>query len=209
MIWLYDANDLTIATLLLCTLYDLNMWVFICMCYRPLDHLPNLQHLRYFLIEMPKRGLRLGYEELGPNETVSFLLPNAHRGQKVAVVSSYQSDALVEPYVQAMKERGLSVRVVPPQSATADFCFLQSTQHEMIGVGVSTYFGWAGLLSNASLVHAYSVDSPARRERAGTLDDPNYLLQGYKWEFARDLSQRFLFDLHAVNHSYIPTMGPV
>lgn len=96
-----------------------------------------------------------------------------------------------QPYIDAMKQRGLQVRFIDGQTGVQDFCFLKSAQKEVIGTALSTYVFWAGILGNASNVRLYMLDTPEQR-RGLPID--------YVWKHP-DLKDRFRFELHQVNRT--------
>lgn len=131
-------------------------------------HKPRLQHLRHFLIELSiKIGTQKGFAEVGPRQAACELLGHLKSGDKVALVTRYASahTKKVQPYVTAMEERGLQVRVITNQTGAQDFCFLRSAQKELVGIALSTYFVWAGILSECRRVLVYSLDTIERRSR--------------------------------------------
>lgn len=122
------------------------------------------QHLRNFLVEMPRAGKGLGFEELGPTQTARDLFGHLNPGDKVAILSRFSQESS-QPYIDALVQRGLQVRFITGQSGVQDFCFLMSAQKEMIGIAISTYFVWASYLSNCTRVVAYSLDTPERQQQ--------------------------------------------
>lgn len=142
---------------------------------------------------MPRRGKRLGFEELSPDKVANELLSNLKRGDKVAITSRFTEHVL--PYVNALEERGLVVRVVEGQTGLQDFCFLMRASRELIGVATSTYVTWAGLLGDAKRVRLYSVDSPDRRAQ-----DNEYFWY-YNYTINHQLKARFSFELYKAGNS--------
>jgi hypothetical protein len=136
---------------------------------------------------MPRKARIRGYEELSPNQTARELFGHLGRGEKVAIVTRFDNDA-VRLYVEALERRGIQVRVVAKQSDVQDFCFLMQAQKEMVGLARSTFFLWAGYLGNCS-VRAYSVDSPDRRIAVKNVFDH------YNWTNPK-LQSRVLFELY-------------
>mmetsp|Transcript_8242 Transcript_8242/g.11764 ORF Transcript_8242/g.11764 Transcript_8242/m.11764 type:complete len:177 (+) Transcript_8242:61-591(+) len=115
---------------------------------------------------MPKRGKRLGFEELSPHHTATLLLSKVKAGSKIAITSRFaNSPQHMDPYVQALESQGFVVRVIQNQSGVQDFCFLMKTQNMLIGTAMSTYVSLAGALGDAPQVRLYSVDSLATRAR--------------------------------------------
>jgi hypothetical protein len=96
---------------------------------------------------MPNRGKLLGFEELSPNKTAYELFAHLRPGDKIAITTRFGGKH-VEPYVSALNERGLNVRVVDGQSGTEDFCFLMSAQKELVGTSLSTFSRWAAYLGH-------------------------------------------------------------
>mmetsp|Transcript_11160 Transcript_11160/g.23527 ORF Transcript_11160/g.23527 Transcript_11160/m.23527 type:complete len:415 (+) Transcript_11160:135-1379(+) len=115
-------------------------------------------HFRNFLTEMPRRGQALGFSELKADQVASDLFGHLKPGEKIAIITRFTSE-LAQPYVSALRARGLQVRVIEGQNGVQDFCFLMSAQKEIVGIAYSTYLFWGGILSNATRVVAYSVGS--------------------------------------------------
>jgi len=128
--------------------------------------------VRNFLLEMPRVGKRLGFEELSPNKTASELFSHLQAGDKVAITSRMPES--VGEYVAALEARGLVVRVIKEQSQGADFCFLLKAQKELIAPARSTFSSWAGMLGDAKKVTLYSVDSPHTRKSGDPFVNYNY-----------------------------------
>lgn len=125
-----------------------------------------------------------GFTELSPNQTASDLFGHLNPGDKVAMVTRFTAKE-AKPFTDALEARGLKVRVIGGQSGTEDFCFLMSAQKEMIGIVISTYLFWAGVLSkNCKRVLAYSLDTRARRKKHAFISynwtDPEVR---QKWDF--------------------------
>ena len=114
---------------------------------------------------MPKRGYKLGFEELDANKTAEELFGHLEPGEKVAITTRFPSSPGLMPYLDAFKRRGIQARVINQTSGTEDFCFLMNAQKELVGIGKSTFFVWAAILGNCTNVRVYSVDSPAVRRR--------------------------------------------
>lgn len=104
-----------------------------------------------------------GFEELSPNQTAHGLFRNLHPGDKVAITSRYNDHPSVQPYVDALIDRGIRVRVITGQTGVEDFCFLMHAQKELVGIAESTYATWAAHLGNAKRARFYSMDSQSRR----------------------------------------------
>jgi hypothetical protein len=154
-----------------------------------------MQHVRQYLTEMPRRGVALGFEELNPNETAHRLFTPS-TDLKVALVSPPWGN-VTAMHTEALMNRNITVRSLPPQGGLQDFCALQSAQHTMIGSGLSSYFAWAALLGNCSRIRAYSLDSVARREWAKRVGES--VFQWYDWTFDTDLRERFQFELYTLS----------
>ena len=148
------------------------------------------KHLRNYVKEMPRRGARLGFEELSPNKTANELLKNKKKGDKIVFTNRFSREE-VAPYLDAIEQRGLVGRAVEGQNSHQDFCFLMSAQEEMIGIAKSSFSLWAAFLGNATNVRLYSMRSPARREALG---DDN-LFEKYDFEHPA-LRDRFHFELY-------------
>lgn len=112
---------------------------------------------------MPRRGKRLGFEELSPNQTAYQLFRNLHAGDKVAITSRFITDPSIKPYIDAFAERGIQARVIDNQSPVEDFCFLMNAKKELVGMAESSFVLWAGYLGNPDKVRLYSINSAARR----------------------------------------------
>lgn len=121
-------------------------------------------YFRGYQIEMPKKAIKLGYEEVSPNTLVSYLqnisLHNTNMDirrelQSVSIVSRFPNHT--QPYTMALTDAGYSVRIIQHSSSDSsssgftsilhDFCFLRRTTTILIGPIRSTYFMWASLLA--------------------------------------------------------------
>ena len=141
-------------------------------CATRLDADEAVLHFRGYFIEEPgfrNNPKRWRMRELNPNQTAFELFGHLNTGDKVAIMSRFGEEHM-QPYVDAMKERGLKVRVVTGQTGVQDFCFLKSSTKEIVGTRKSTYFGWAALLSDTvKRVTAYSIDFPFFKDRTAFL----------------------------------------
>jgi len=149
-------------------------------------------HYRQFTTEMPNVGIALGFDEASASELLEHILLPAN-ATNVAILSRYQNEQL-NAYADVLRDAGLSVRILPGQSGIQDFCFLKSAQHHVIGSARSTFFAWAALLSDAALVSAYSIDTPAQRKWAATRGE--FVRQHYNWTNPK-LVDRVVFPLIA------------
>ena len=142
---------------------------------------------------MPRAGIHLGFEEMGPKQTARDLFGHLKSGDKVAILSRFNSTADVNPFLRVLTSRGLKVRFISGQTGMQDFCFLMSAQKEMIGPGRSTYFFWASILGNAKKIRSYWIDTPETRRANGGGFRVNYV-----WK-TNQLRDRFKFELYALN----------
>ena len=106
-----------------------------------------------------------GLVELSPSNVAEQLLGHLRPGDQVAIVSRYTGKS-VKPYVEALAQRGLQIRVIEGQSGVQDFCFLKHAQKELVGSYWSTYTGLAAMLGNASVNRLYHVDSPWSKRKS-------------------------------------------
>mmetsp|Transcript_43428 Transcript_43428/g.85291 ORF Transcript_43428/g.85291 Transcript_43428/m.85291 type:complete len:286 (+) Transcript_43428:3-860(+) len=153
---------------------------------RPHDHVFSLIRLK----QEAHRAKRMGFEELGPVQAAAELFGHLEPGNKVAIVSRYADDPDVRLYVAALEKRGLAVRVISG-SGLQDFCFLLSAEKEIVGVSISTFVFYAGILGNAKRVRVYSIDSPEKRQ-SGRFKD---IFEHYDFEHP-ELKRRVVFSLH-------------
>jgi hypothetical protein len=146
-------------------------------------------HYRNFATELAvaSRGL----EETTPNQTAQVLFGHLKPGDKVAITSRFDNEGL-QVQVQALKDRGLRVRVVLGQSGIQDFCFLLHAQKELVGNFQSTFALWAAVLGRSRRVRLYTVNSRALQQRYGTMMIPPRFL--YKWTHP-DLKDRVQLQL--------------
>jgi hypothetical protein len=147
-------------------------------------------HFRNFVHEMPKKGKLLGYQEISPTDLVPQALAETTTTSKVAIVTRFPQLDVVQAYVSALETAGMHVRVLANQTSMQDFCFLMRTQYRLIGLARSTFFLWAGVLSNASIVTAYSMDSVANRAKTGRPIRDSYNFTN------PNLAKRFRFELY-------------
>lgn len=137
---------------------------------------------------MPRRGKKLGFEELSPNKTANELFKEAQPGTKVIVINRF-TEKEAAPYLDAMRDAGLEPRMSKNTNPNQDFCLAMSAK-TVTGTARSTFFGFAAYLGNATKAHAYSVKSPATVARFG--DD---LFDQYDFENPI-LRDRFSFELY-------------
>jgi hypothetical protein len=140
--------------------------IIICICY---------QHFRHYMAELPRKWRSKGFEELSPNQTADELFQHLQPGEKVAIVSRYQTPNALA-YVDALKKRGLEVRLVSQSMGVQDFCFLLNTRKELAGSSRSTFLLWSAFLGNATTNKLYSIDSPSTRKALG-----DELFLQYNW----------------------------
>ena len=112
----------------------------------------------------------LGFDDVTPNQTAFVLFGHLQPGDRVAIAARQHKNSLLNQHVEALRQRGILVRVVSTsekrrESGVLDFCFLAHAQKEFIGNVRSTYAVWAALLGNARKVELYTVDSPGLRKR--------------------------------------------
>jgi hypothetical protein len=142
---------------------------------------------------MPRKGVLSGYQEMGPHQTARDLLGHLQKGDKLAIVSRFGQTSHEDQLIEALEARGIQVRFVSKQTGVQDFCFLLNAKKELIGMGVSTYFFWAGILGNASNVRSYFMESPQTLALVGG----DYRVD-YQWK-TRELRDRFKFELYKVD----------
>jgi hypothetical protein len=111
--------------------------------------------------------------EASPNETAYEMFGHLTAGDKVAITTRFQSPQVLE-YVQAMKRRGLLVRVIVGQRDVEDFCFLVKAKRGLAGTYQSTFFRWAATLGQAERVQL-SINQK----------HPNMTFSRKKWEYFR------------------------
>lgn len=121
-------------------------------------------HYRGFTEEMPRVGRRYGFSELSPNRTASQLLGHLGKGSKVVILSRFSNGRVVK-YRDALKEKGLSVRIVEGQTGPEDFCFMMNAT-SLYGFWRSSFAYWAVLLSSSlEDVTLYSMNYSQHRVR--------------------------------------------
>ena len=133
--------------------------------------LPNegIFHARGFAVELSSTAIQRAFEELSPNKTVTEILSNHQRGDKIAVLGRFPSFG--QNYVDQMLQEGLNARLVETSNGEQSFCFLMSGQNEIIGGVKSTFVRWASFLGNASKARMYTLQSPDRQSRIITVND--------------------------------------
>ncbi|CAJ1948963.1 unnamed protein product [Cylindrotheca closterium] len=151
----------------------------------------SVLHLRNFLVEMPKRGKQLGFEQLGPNVTATLIFKDYQPGDKVAIISRFPDK--VQDFINALKDqKGIRARYIEGQTGNQDFCFLMKAQKEIIGQKVSTFVSLAGILGDAKKVRLYSVESIETRTRS---------VHFFNMTFANeDLRKRIVYENYNLTH---------
>ncbi len=121
-------------------------------------------HFRNFIAELP--GSDSGLEDVSPQQTAHVLLHHLQAGDKVAMTTRIHNEQS-QRHVNALRAKGVQVRVIEGQSASQDFCFLLQAKKELVGNFQSTFFFWAAVLGQAATVRLYTLDNPRLRERCG------------------------------------------
>jgi hypothetical protein len=135
-------------------------------------------HFRNFETEMPIHKGTL--QEVSPNQTAFVLFGHLRAGDKVVITTRF-NNARAKEHIDALKARGIQVRVVEGQTGIQDFCFLTKAQKELVGNFQSTFAFWAAILGKARKAFLYTLDSPSLRERFGTSAMDMDRFQ-YQWE---------------------------
>ena len=149
------------------------------------------KHFRNFAKEI-WRWKTMGFTEIGPNRTANELFAHLKTGDKVAITSRFEDG--LQPYVDALARRGIQARVVSGQSGVEDFCFLLHAKKELVGVTKSTFFAWAALLGNATVIRAYQANAiPGPGGKGGSLGKRPYF-----WKLP-ELAKRFRYHVFDVN----------
>jgi hypothetical protein len=145
----------------------------------------NVFHFRNFKSELTDATDKLGFTELGPQQTAEELFGGLSRGDKVAMLSRFKTGD-VQQYVQALEDRGTQVRLISGQTPVQDFCFLKNAKKEVVGSEISTFFVWAAYLGR-SKVRSYFVQSNEKAGRTGGYEwqDP-VLKERYTYQFYSD-----------------------
>lgn len=125
-------------------------------CAQVPDPDESVFHFRNFRQEMPRVYKRLGFWEMGPNRTADDLFGHLKAGDKVAITSRFEAG--IQPYVEALQRRGIQARAVTGQTGVQDFCFLLNAKKELVGTRISTFFLYAAVLGNATLIRNYKVN---------------------------------------------------
>jgi hypothetical protein len=151
-------------------------------------------HFRNFLSELKGATKELGFQELDPQRTASQLFGNLMPGDKVAITTRFHNE-VTQKYVHAMEKRGLTVRVIAGQSAVQDFCFLQQSQKELVGLHKSSFFTWAAYLGQYTIqtIRSYSVLSSTTTKKLVAWPPPNEEPL-YQWKHDSHLRERWHFE---------------
>jgi hypothetical protein len=159
-------------------------------CAARADPDESVFHIRNFLVEMPRKGKRRGYEELSPSKVAHELFGHLEAGEKVAFTSRTSSE-FVSNYTAALNARGLQVRIIEGQNPTQDFCFLMSARKDFAGFSMSSYAVWAAYLGKATQSRLYSVKSP---DRIASLGENGYFVsQNWTDPF---MKERVIFEVY-------------
>lgn len=119
----------------------------------------GMKHLRNFQVELKRVYKTKGFEELSPNKTAHELFDHLHSGDKIAITTRFGGDRLI-PYITALQQQGLQVRVIEKQSGPQDFCFMMSAKKELVGTFKSTFAAWAAYLGNMKRASLYVPTTP-------------------------------------------------
>jgi len=137
-------------------------------------------HHRNFMAELKDGAWGNHFTEVTPETTANFLFGDAmnHSGSRnnatssdntrtttprVAIISRI-TDGL-EPYVTALRARGMEARLITGQTGVQDFCFAATASHEFVGQYQSTFARFAALLGNTTVNRFYKLDQRTQQER--------------------------------------------
>jgi hypothetical protein len=138
-----------------------------CCAQRPLPD-ESVFHFRNFQSELPgTRAHDMGFDELSPNKTAHelFVASTTTNITTGVAITTRIHNAASRAYVQALQNRGIPARLVTDQTGPQDFCFLASTQKELVANARSTFGTWAGLIGNSTSLRWYHVDNYGLRNR--------------------------------------------
>eukprot|EP00980_Cylindrotheca_fusiformis_P012719 scaffold3108_cov152-Cylindrotheca_fusiformis.AAC.10 len=133
-------------------------------------------HFRNFETEMPNHKGTL--QEGSPNQTAFVLFGHLQAGDKVAIATRF-NNANAKGHADALKSRGIQVRILEGQTGVQDFCFLTKAQKELVGNYQSSFAFWAAVLGKARKSFLYTLDSPSLRDRFDTTISDRF---EYQWE---------------------------
>ena len=162
-----------------------------------------LQHFRNFVAELVRKGRSSGLEELSPKKIAYEVFQHLPNGSQIAITTRFGSHPTTRQYIETLQQRGFEVRLITNQTAVEDFCFLKSTQRELVGMVRSTFVVWAALLmddnttdDSRSASHAkarlYSVQSPHTIKKFAAKGKP--IFRTYNWTHPK-LQSRVFFEL--------------
>eukprot|EP00934_Nitzschia_sp_Nitz4_P005665 Nitzschia sp. Nitz4//scaffold18_size181773//62632//63963//NITZ4_001912-RA/size181773-processed-gene-0.12-mRNA-1//1//CDS//3329540002//5655//frame0 len=109
-------------------------------------------HYRNFVSEIPSGAY--GLVDFGPNQTARDLFGHLQPGDKVVMITRTKN-AKADAQMDALRARGLQVRLITNQSGVQDFCILLKAKKEVIGLALSTFAFWGSLLGSAQKIHLY------------------------------------------------------
>jgi hypothetical protein len=132
-----------------------------CCPVKPVDSMPYADevvvHIRNFAGHLEKKGFR----EMKPYQ-MAYELMEPYHGNKSQPIGIVSKDPVLN-YIAALRTVGFTkIRHVQhqhpgPANPMYDFCFMMHTQHHLVGMRKSTFFTWAGRLSNASIIRSYTM----------------------------------------------------
>ena len=100
-----------------------------------------------------------------PNRTAQELFGHLPRGSKIAMTTRIPNKASQE-YIQTFQSYGFQARLITDQTDMQDFCFLKSSQQELVGMARSTFVQWAAYLGHPQQQsRLYWVDSNHSQSR--------------------------------------------
>jgi hypothetical protein len=137
--------------------------------------------------------LHAGFQEMEPNQVAYELFQPYHYNKSIpiALVSKHINHS--QPYEIALRHVGFTnIRLISGHNGMEDFCFLMRTQYHLIGMRMSTYASWAGILSNATKVRLYAMDTNITRSHPLNLE---FNIQHYQYH-NQQLKQQMQFETY-------------
>ena len=75
--------------------------------------------------------LRLGFQELGPNQTAIDLFGNYRAGDNVAIITRFKDDEYANSLADKLRGVGLTIRLIAGNSGEQEYCCLMKKKKKL------------------------------------------------------------------------------
>lgn len=138
----------------------------------------------------------VGFHEMEPKQVANELFQPYYHNVSIPIALVSKDLDVLDNYEKELRIKGFTtIRKVSGLNGMEDFCFLMKAKYHLIGMKMSTFASWAGILSNATKVRLYAMDSKYTRRNIQLRE---FLLKHYQFHNQR-LQQQIQFETYIDN----------